>query len=398
MKIKGRIGKDDKPTELYVANGRFVERPVAYLSKACDFDAEDLRIAPGLIDIQINGYDGIDFNDPDTNTEQIVAATRRLWRTGVTAFCPTIITESFDHISKCISNLVRAADESPEFARAMIGIHVEGPFISPEDGPRGAHPKQHARPPDWNEFRKWQDAARGRIRIITLSPEWPDAIDFIERTAAAGVVVAIGHTAATPAQIADAARAGARLPTHLGNGSHAKIDRHPNYIWERLANDDLWASFIVDGHHLPPSVVKCLLRSKGVARSILVSDAIAAAGKPAGRYRLGNVEVEVTPTRRVNLPGTPYLAGSVLEMHEAIAKTVQYSDATLDDALRMASANPAELLGVAADFGSIEIGRRADLILFHWDEENSTLDVAATIINGETVYRNRRLMESFMSQ
>src|SRR5262249_15148787 len=155
-----------------------------------------------------------------------------------------------------------------------------------------------------------------------------------------------------------------RLSTHLGNGSHAKIDRHPNYIWEQLANDDLWASFIVDGHHLPPSVVKCFLRSKGVARSILVSDAIAAAGKPAGRHRLGNVEVEVTPARQVNLPGTPYLAGSVLELREAIAKTVQFSDATLDDALLMASANPAELLGAVDQFGAIKVGRRADLVLF----------------------------------
>lgn len=375
--------------ELYIANGRLAPQPGAILSRACDLGGDDLRVAPGLIDIQINGYDGVDFNDPDTNTDQIVAATRRLWRAGVTAFCPTIITESFDHIAKCVSNLVRAVDESPEFARAMIGIHVEGPFISPEDGPRGAHPKRHTRAPDWNEFQRWQDAARGRIRIITLSPEWPGAVDFIERVAASGVVIAIGHTAATPAQIADASRAGAKLSTHLGNGSHAKIDRHPNYIWEQLANDDLWASFIVDGHHLPPSVVKCFLRSKGVARSILVTDAIAAAGKPAGRHRLGNVEVEVTSARRVNLPGTPYLAGSVLEMPEAVAKTVQYSDATLDDALRMASANPAELLGVGAEFGSIEIGRRADLILFRWDEENSTLDVAATIINGEVVYGNR---------
>ncbi|HKQ76971.1 MAG TPA: N-acetylglucosamine-6-phosphate deacetylase [Blastocatellia bacterium] len=390
MKIKGRIGTDNNPTELNVANGRLVKPPGGVLSRVCDLEAEDLRIAPGLIDIQINGYDGVDFNDPDTSAERIDAATRQLWRTGVTAFCPTIITESFDHIAKCLSNLVRAGDESPEFARAMIGLHVEGPFISPEDGPRGAHPKQHARPPDWNEFQKWQDAARGRIRIITLSPEWPDAIDFIERVVGAGVVVAIGHTAATPAQIADAARAGAKLSTHLGNGSHAKIDRHPNYIWEQLANDDLWASFIVDGQHLPPSVVKCFLRSKGVARSILVSDAIAAAGKPAGRYRLGNVEVEVTPARRVCLPGTPYLAGSVLEMHEAVAKTVQFSDATLDDALRMASANPAELLGAGAELGSIEIGRRADLIMFRWDDENSNLDVARTIINGETVYRDQR--------
>jgi N-acetylglucosamine-6-phosphate deacetylase len=389
MKVKGKIGADDKPAEFYIAGGRFAPRPEAVPSQDCDLGGEDLRVAPGLIDIQINGYDGVDFNDPDAGAEQIAAAARKLWRTGVTAFCPTIITESFDHISKCISNLVRAADESPEFARAMIGIHVEGPFISPEDGPRGAHPKRHTRAPDWNEFQRWQDAAGGRIRVVTLSPEWPGAIDFIVRAAASGVVVAIGHTAATPAQISDAARAGARISTHLGNGSHAKIDRHPNYIWEQLANDDLWASFIVDGHHLPPSVVKCFLRSKGVARSILVTDAIAAAGKPAGRHRLGNVEVEVTPTRRVNLPGTPYLAGSVLEMHEAIAKTVQYSDATLDDALRMASANPAELLGIGAEFGSVEIGRRADLILFHWDEENSTLDVKATIVNGETVYSSR---------
>jgi N-acetylglucosamine-6-phosphate deacetylase len=200
-----------------------------------------------------------------------------------------------------------------------------------------------------------------------------------------GVIDAIGHTAATPAQIADAVRAGAKISTHLGNGSHAKIDRHPNYIWEQLASDDLWASFIVDGHHLPPAVVKCFLRCKGVERSILVSDAIAAAGKPAGRYRLGNVEVEVTPQRRVCLPGTPYLAGSVLEMHEAVGKTVRYSDATLDDALRMASRNPAELLGVSDQFGSIEIGRRADLILFRWDAELKSIEVTATIINGEVV-------------
>jgi N-acetylglucosamine-6-phosphate deacetylase len=386
MKLSAKVGGSVDLIGLQIADG--VISAICPFLQACDLGGEELRVAPGLIDIQINGYDGVDFNDPDTGVEQIVAATQKLRRTGVTAFCPTIITESFDHISKCISKLVDAADESPEFARAMIGIHVEGPFISPEDGPRGAHPKQHARAPDWNEFQRWQSAAHGRIRIITLSPEWPGAIDFIERATASGIAVAIGHTAATPAQIADAARAGARLSTHLGNGSHAKIDRHPNYIWEQLANDDLWASFIVDGHHLPPSVVKCFLRSKGVARSILVTDAIAAAGFPAGRYRLGNVEVEVTPARRVNLPGTPYLAGSVLEMPEAIARTVQYSDATLDDALRMASANPAELLGLGAEFGSIEIGRRADLILFRWDEEISTLDVAATIVNGEMVYFN----------
>src|SRR5262249_59361327 len=128
-----------------------------------------------------------------------------------------------------------------------------------------------------------------------VSPEWTESLEFIERAAAAGVVVAIGHTAAPPLRIAEAVAAGASLSTHLGNGSHAKIDRHPNYIWEQLAADDLWASFIVDGHHLPPSVVKCFLRYKGIARSILVTDAIAAAGRPPGRFKLGPVEVEVTP-------------------------------------------------------------------------------------------------------
>src|SRR5262245_27077529 len=393
LRLRAKLRDCKDAVDLFIAGGYVREIHPASLSQACDLGAEDMRVSPGLIDIQINGYDGVDFNDPDTSAEQIAAAARKLWRAGVTAFCPTIITDSFDHISKCISNLIRAVDISPEFARAMIGIHVEGPFISPEDGPRGAHPKRHTRAPDWDEFQRWQDAARGQIRIVTLSPEWSGAIEFIEHLVATGVVVAIGHTAADPTQIADAARAGAKLSTHLGNGSHAKIDRHPNYIWEQLANDDLWASFIVDGRHLPPSVVKCFLRSKGVARGILVTDAIAAAGRPAGRYRLGNVDVEVTPERRVNLPGTPYLAGSVLEMHEAIAKTVQYSDATLDDALRMASANPAELLGVGTEIGSIEIGRRADLILFRWDEENSTLDVTATVVNGEIVY----FKEPFMS-
>src|SRR5262245_17254314 len=149
MKVRGKIGAGETSSDLFVDEGIINEIYRADISQACDLGGDDFRIAPGLIDIQINGYDGVDFNNSGANTEQIVAATRQLWRTGVTAFCPTIITESFDHIAKCISNLIRAADESPEFARAMIGVHVEGPFISPEDGPRGAHAKQHARAPDW---------------------------------------------------------------------------------------------------------------------------------------------------------------------------------------------------------------------------------------------------------
>jgi N-acetylglucosamine-6-phosphate deacetylase len=387
MKIRGRVGASHKVVDVLTAGGQIRDISPADLSLACDLGNETMRLSPGFVDLQINGYGGMDFNDAATATEQIAATTRALWQTGVTSFCPTIITESSEHISQCLTNLIRAAGESPEFGRAMSGIHLEGPFISPEDGPRGAHPRQHVRPPDWEQFRRWQDAAQGRIVLVTLSPEWPESFGFIERAAASGVIVAIGHTAAAPAQIADAVRAGAKVSTHLGNGSHAKIDRHPNYIWEQLANDRLWASFIVDGHHLPPSVVKCFLRSKGVARSILVTDAIAAAGRPAGRYRLGNVEVEVSEGRRVSLPGTPYLAGSALEMHDAIGKTVAYSDATLDDALRMASANPAGLLGLADKIGSVATGRDADFILFDWDEGLKTFDPVATIVGGEIAYQ-----------
>ena len=173
------------------------------------------------------------------------------------------------------------------------------------------------------------------------------------------------------------------MSTHLGNGSHAKIDRHVNYIWEQLASDDLWASFIVDGHHLPPSVVKCFLRSKGVRRSILVTDAIAAAGCPPGKYKLGNVEVEVLETGRVCLPGTPYLAGSASEMHEAIGKAVEFSGVTLDEALQLATANPADLIGATGQFGRIAKGESADLVLFRWDELAMRMEVVATIAGEE---------------
>jgi N-acetylglucosamine-6-phosphate deacetylase len=379
MKIRGILG--DNLVELFISDGVISEIRPADISLPADIGDQGLRIAPGLIDIQINGYDGVDFNDPAARAEQIAATAQRLRRTGVTHFCPTIITGSSQQITNCLSQLIQAAGESVEFRRAMLGIHLEGPFISPEDGPRGAHPREHVRPPDWDQFQGWQAAAEGRIRIITLSPEWEESIDFIERATASGVIVAIGHTAATQRQIAEAVGAGARLSTHLGNGSHARIDRHPNYIWEQLAADELHASFIVDGHHLPPSVVKCFLRCKTAARSILVTDAIAAAGMPPGHYRLGSVAVEVTPERRVCLPGTPYLAGSVLEMHEAVAKTVRYSDATLAEALQMASGNPAELLDLADRFGSVEIGRRADLVLFRWEEDAKSFEVVATIID-----------------
>src|SRR5262249_51041292 len=147
---------------------------------------------------------------------------------------------------------------------AMDGFHVEGPHISPDDGPRGAHPRRWVRPPDVDEFHRWQEAARGHIRLVTVAPEWPEAPRYIEALVGEGIVISLGHTNANGAQIAAAASAGATMSTHLGNGAHAILQRHPNYIWEQLAEDRLMASFIVDGIHLPKSFVKVALRAKSV--------------------------------------------------------------------------------------------------------------------------------------
>ena len=182
--------------------------------------------------------------------------------------------------------------------------------------------------------------------------------------------------------------AGATFSTHLGNGSHAVLPRHENYIWAQLADDRLAASFIVDGHHLPPQVVKCMLRAKTIEKSILVTDAISAAGRGPGHHRLGKVQVEVSESGRVSLPGTPYLAGSVLEMHTAVANAVRFAGVTLAEALQMASLYPARAIGIEDQYGVIAEGRRADLILFDWNEDEAEIQIAATIVNGEVSYRN----------
>src|ERR1035438_6934940 len=237
----------------------------------------DLYLAPGFIDLQVNGFAGVDYNHPLTPHAEIARSLRAQFATGVTRLYPTVITGAPEHMQACLRNLAAARESVPE-GHAIDGFHVEGPYISPEDGPRGAHPRQWVRPPDLDEYHRWQDAAGGRIRIVTLSPEWPGAAHYIERITADGVVASLGHTKADAAQIADAVAAGATLSTHLGNGAHQLLHRHPNYIWEQLAEDRLMASFIVDGIHLGAAFLKSAIRAKTAARSVLVTDAATPAG------------------------------------------------------------------------------------------------------------------------
>ena len=314
---------------------------------------------PGLFDIQVNGFGGIDFNGRDLTPDRVGEALDRMRATGVTRSLPTLITSSFEDFAASASAISRID------SAALAGIHMEGPYLSPEEGARGAHPPEHLALPNVDDFRRRQEAARGLIRLVTLAPELPGALDLIELLVDEGIRVAVGHTLATAAQIGEAISAGATLATHLGNGCPQMLPRHPNHMWELLAADAIHASFIVDGHHLPPSTVKAMIRAKGPERAILVTDAGAAAGCAPGRYRIGGVDCELGEDGRVSFPGTPYLAGSALRLDEAVANTVRYTGLPFDDVMSMASSNPAAYLGLPT----------AGRVTADWDAEAGRLHI-----------------------
>ncbi len=300
-------------------------------------------LSPGWIDLQVNGLAGIAFNSDQLHVDDVHSVTRQLWQSGTSQYCPTLITDSPDRLARVLRILADAADDPTE-GEAIVGIHLEGPFISPETGPRGAHPLQFTRPPDKDLFRRFQDAARGLIVVVTLAPELPGALEFIEWLRDQGVIPAIGHTAASPEQIHDAARAGALLATHLGNGAHEQLHRHRNYIFAQLADDRLMASFIADGHHLPPDTLKVFLRAKTLERSVLVSDVMHWSKMTPGTYRWEHLEVEVTPSGKAQIVGEPRLAGATACLDEGLANVVRWLSLDVDEALQLVSTNPARLL------------------------------------------------------
>ena len=346
-------------------------------------EGDDVNLAPGFIDLQLNGLAGVDYNSPAATHEQIARSLDAVFSTGVTRFLPTIITGAPDKMLAAIAN-VAAARESIENGAAMEAFHIEGPYISPDDGPRGAHPRQWVRAPDLDEFHRWQEAARGNIRLITLAPEWPGAMRYIEHATSHGVVISIGHTGATPAQIRDAVSAGATLSTHLGNGGHPTLPKFPNYLWTQLAEDRLAASFIADGIHLDNDYFRTALRAKGVERSILVTDAVMPAMCPPGSYKLGEVEVELNQFGRVNVRGGTRLAGSSLRMDQAIANVMRVAGLTLTEAVAMATVNPARVGRIVSRQRALRAGERADLVRFRLDEDG--VHVLETYLSGKKVF------------
>lgn len=338
-------------------------------------------VAPGLFDLQINGRGGVWFGKSGVTAAEVLDVLKQHFRFGLTRFCPTLITNSFPALSGAFAAIRQACEQEQWADRLVPGCHLEGPYISAEEGPRGAHPRDYVRPPDWEEFERLQEASGGRIRLITLAPELPGAIDFVRRAAASGVVVAIGHTAANGEQIAAAVAAGARLSTHLGNGAHAMVRRHPNYIWEQLGDPRLSASVIADGHHLPSSVLRSILQCKSPRNVILTCDAAGLAGCAPGVYTEGAMRMEVLEDGRIVVGGQrQFLAGSAADTGCCVVEAVRKGGVSLRQALDMAGRNPARLLG----FEEIRLrrGARADLFLFKLPTAGNSLDVIATVAAG----------------
>ena len=351
--------------------------------------SEAIHLAPGFIDLQVNGFAGVDYNQPTTSLDDIAASIRRLFSTGVTRFYPTVVTASPEHMAGCLRNLAAAKQRLPEGA-AIEGFHVEGPHISPEDGPRGAHPLKWVRRPDIHELRRMQDAAGGLIRMVTLSPEWPEAPRYTEAAVAEGIVVSIGHTKADAAQIGEAVGAGATLSTHLGNGAHPILARHPNYIWDQLAEDRLTAAFIADGHHVPAAFLKAAFRAKGPDRRFIVTDVVFPAACEPGLYPVGEKECELLPDQRLVLAGKnaaeKILAGSALPIDRAIENLMRLAGLTLAEAVRMATVDPARAVKMPGRQAGLAPGDRGDVVEFRFDPAGPWIEVLRTWLSGELVY------------
>jgi len=305
---------------------------------------------PGLVDLQVNGYAGIDFNsDDDVFTPEAFHMIReKLAARGVVVSLPTYITASPARLEANCRAYAKLVENDAELAAAFPLLHIEGPFISSEEGPRGAHPLEHAiNPVDAPDLmQRLRGASGGRIGIITLAPELPGALDLIAWCREHGIVSACGHCNATAAQIHAAVDAGLVMSTHLGNGSHQMLPRMDNYIQAQLSEDSLYASFIADGHHVPFFALKNFVRAKGLEKTVLVSDAIMAADMGPGTYKLGDFEVVVSEDLRCTKAGHAGLAGSALTMDRGVIHAALHTDATFDEAWAMASTRPAALVGL----------------------------------------------------
>lgn len=377
LTVKGIFYLDGEAISIGISGGRIVN--IDRLPPGMEMPK--VYIAPGLIDLQINGYMGVDFSDQNLTIKDVRNATKALWREGVTTFLPTVITNDQQRLKKSFTILAGALNDD-EIGVSIPGFHLEGPYISPIQGYRGAHLEKYIRQPDWDEFSELQKAAGNRILMITLAPESKGAIPFIKKCSASGVIVSLGHHNGSAEIIKQAVDAGASMSTHLGNGCANMIDRHDNPLWPQLANDRITTTIIADGFHLNKNELQCFYKMKGIARTILISDALDLAGLQPGKYTRGERDVVLTKDV-VMFPAENVLAGAASPLSKDVSNIIKFTNCTLGNAIQMASTNPARALGLN-ETGEIKMGKRADLILF--TIENGNIVIQKTIIAGKEVY------------
>lgn len=337
-------------------------------------------VGPAFWDIQTNGRWGVSFSDPTLTSEQVGRIVSEQPALGSARICPTLITAPLDAMEHGVRVIAAACDADRDVAARIVGLHLEGPYISSLDGYRGAHPLDAVRDPDWDDFQRLQDASGGRVVLMTLAPERPGALTFIRRAVDSGVAIAIGHTAAEPTLIRAAVDSGASLSTHLGNGIISNLPRHPNPIWEQAASDDLFASFIADGHHLDASTLKVLARAKTPDRTILVSDASPLAGLPPGTHGPWAVD----PSGKIVVAGTPYLAGSNQGLEVGLNTLIRASGWSLAQAFATVTTQPARLLGKPEP--EVRPGAPANLVVFRRGEaEPNPITLLRTCVDGQWI-------------
>mgnify|MGYP001174585892 CR=1 FL=1 len=367
-----------KAYSIEVKDGLIVAR-----KKVAD-DSQNLpTLVPSLVDLQVNGYKGYDLNEDHLEPELVEAISDSLCSVGVRNYLPTLITAGESDLCQRLQSIKQAKEKLPKSKLMIAGIHMEGPAISPNDGYRGAHPREFIRPASMAEFSRWQKASGNLIKMITIAPETDGALGFIKDVTARKIIVALGHCDTDEFNITDAVSAGARMSTHLGNGIDINLRRHPNPIWTQLAEDRLTASFIADGHHLSKSVLKSMLRAKGIEHSILVSDSVKFAGMKPGRYssHIGR-EVDVWANRRVSVADTPYLAGSGSSLLDIVISFSQFTNMPLKHAVLMASINPGKMIGLK---NPMRMGAPANFICFDHSKISFKTSVREIIFHGKSV-------------
>jgi len=381
-KVEGLLYLTKKPVSVEIMNGKIVR--VNQIEKLSD-EKHPVYIAPGLIDSQVNGFAGVSFcfGGGQLSQEGILKATSELWKKGVTTYLPTLTTNSHEVMLRNFE-LLAAIKENKDLHGSIAGYHLEGPYISPIDGYRGAHPLKYVHNPDWKEFYELYEASGKNIKTITLAPELEGAMEFIRKCRELGVIVAIGHHNANKATVDEAVLNGARISTHLGNGCANTINRHLNPLWPQLANNQLMASIICDGFHLRDEEVAVFYRVKGPDKTIIISDVTSFATLPPGEYKNDDGEtIELTKEGMLRLPVQNVLYGSASPISRGVARIMKITGCSLGEAIQMSTTNPAKLYGLN-DRGILAPGKRADLILF--EVRDTDLVIRKTYVEGKLVY------------